>query len=370
MCSISAESRPLPVLTENPVKTLLNLFPDRFIDGIRLALPSDTLSKKVLNHTSVFPPFKVYNGLLFIHDPKGYLLVIPQGFVVNPEEGEKSTLVEATIQYGHVVLGHLGAAKTLSYLRRFFWWSQMQREVFDHCRLCEVCSRNKSSLARPFGRLHPLPTPDCPFSIVLMDFVVSLPRVKHHGSSVDTILTITCLLAKLVVLIPLSLTATASDVAVLFFEYFYRRFGLPCSIVSDRNPKSMSLFWEALCKKLDIKLWMSTSAHPETDGRSEVTNKVVGSILRCYCEDTPLEWADRITEVEFAINLAPSSATSLSPFEITFGFLPSPFPVDSWSLTTFLSVEDRMESLRFVWLRATNALIASCINMVHKENKH
>ncbi|GAA5827029.1 hypothetical protein JCM10212_006531, partial [Sporobolomyces blumeae] len=34
------------------------------------------------------------------------------------------------------------------------------------------------------------------------------------------------------------------------------------------------------------------------------------------------------------------------------------------------SVEDRAESLRLVWLRATDALIASRVNMVHEENKH
>ncbi|GAA5879051.1 hypothetical protein JCM16303_001281 [Sporobolomyces ruberrimus] len=371
LCAVTAESTSPSLASAGPVQALLTSFPDGFVDGIKAALPHDTLGRKVLLDVASFPSFALLNGLLFVHDSAGLRLVIPKGKVSNPDpDGPVPTLIEETIRPGHLIVGHMGAAKTLAYLRRFFWWSQMHRDVFDYCHACETCSRNKSSSTRPFGRLHPLPTPDRPFSVVSMDFVVSLPSVTLNGTSVDSILTVTCLLSKLVVLIPLPSTASAPDVASSLFTNFYRRFGLPSSIVSDRDPKFTSSFWRALCDKIGIKLKMSTAAHPETDGRSEVTNKIVGSMLRCYCEDSPLEWAERLTDIEFAINSAPSSATSLSPFEIVFGFLPSPYPVDSWSSTTDATVEERMDSIRLVWLRATDALITSRVDMVHEENKH
>ncbi|GAA6003566.1 hypothetical protein JCM5350_008186, partial [Sporobolomyces pararoseus] len=219
----------------------------------------------------------------------------------------------------------------------------MHRDVYDYCRSCEICGRNKPSSSKPFGQLHPLDTPSRPWSVASLDFVVGLPPVRYRGEVVDSILSVTDLLSKMVVLIPLSTTSTASDVAEFFFHSVYSRFGLPTSLVSDRDPKFTSAFWKALCEKIQIKLKMSTSNHPQTDGRSEVTNKVVGSILKCMCEDAPLEWASRLSEVEFAINSAPSSATSLSPFEIVLGYLPSPFPTDSWISSPLNSVEERME---------------------------
>jgi hypothetical protein len=47
------------------------------------------------------------------------------------------------------------------------------------------------------------------------------------------------------------------------------------------------LFWMA-----DIKLRMSTAFHPQTDGQSEVVNKVIAMFLRCVTGDHPRAWMD------------------------------------------------------------------------------
>jgi len=370
--AISAKSRPSSSpSSSSELHSILKSFPESFDVGLRSSLPSDTLAKKVLANPSAFPSFSVENDLLFVIDDSGLRLVIPQGRCSEEEDVEVApTLVEYVVRYGHLLLGHLGAAKTLAYLRRFFWWSNMHRDVYDYCRSCEICARNKPSSSKPFGQLHPLDTPQRPWSVASLDFVVGLPPTLYRGATVDSILSVTDLLSKMVVLIPLSTTAAAADVAELFFHSVYSRFGLPSSLVSDRDPKFTSAFWKSLCEKVKIKLKMSTSNHPQTDGRSEVTNKVVGTILKCYCEDAPLEWANRLSEVEFAINSAPSSATSVSPFEIVLGYLPSPFPTDSWTSSSITSVESRMEEAHRSWLKVTDALIASRVDMVHEGNKH
>jgi hypothetical protein len=83
-------------------------------------------------------------------------------------------------------------------------------------------------------------------------------------------------------------------------------------------------------KKVGVKLKISTSSHPQTDGRSEVINKTVGQVLRTVCSDSPASWADKITSVAFALNSAASSATGLSPFEAVYDVLPSTWRVNSW----------------------------------------
>lgn len=114
---------------------------------------------------------------------------------------------------------------------------------------------------------------------------------------------------------------------------------------------------------------MSTSAHPQTDGQSEVTNKTVGTILRILVEDNPDDWASRIADVEFAINSAPSSATGLSPFEVSLGYLPTAYPVASWATSPDVGAESFGERARMKWIRATGALIASRVEMTAQANK-
>ncbi|GAA5882329.1 hypothetical protein JCM8547_000686, partial [Rhodosporidiobolus lusitaniae] len=218
--------------------------------------------------------------------------------------------------------------------------------------------------------LHPLEIPSRPWATAAVDFVVGLPPAEYGGRVVDSILTATCPFSKMVVLMPLPSTATAEDVAEVVFNGVYRRFGSPVCLVSDRDPKFTSDFWRSFNRKMGIELKMSTSAHPQTDGRSEVTNKTVGQVLRILCADSPSDWARQVTAAEFALNSAPASATGLSPFEVVYGFLPSPWPVDSWAQTGNAAVEARAEVARRDWLRVTDAIIASRVDMTHEANKH
>ena len=66
---------------------------------------------------------------------------------------------------------------------------------------------------------------------------------------------------------------TAEELAILFFDNWYSENGLPLTIVSDRDKLFMSQFWKVLNTLCGVKLQMSTSYHPQTDGTSKQTNK-------------------------------------------------------------------------------------------------
>ncbi|GAA5993574.1 hypothetical protein JCM11641_006642 [Rhodosporidiobolus odoratus] len=246
----------------------------------------------------------------------------------------------------------------------------MATDVVDFCRSCEPCNRNKAPTTAPYGFLHAFDPPPRCWSRVGMDFVVGLPPSLFLSSSVDSILTVTDYLSKMVVLIPLKSTATAAEVVEAFHSHVFRRFGLPSSIVSDRDPKFTSAFWASLNRKIGVTLAMSTAAHPQTDGRAEVTNKTVGQVLRVLCEDSPDDWASKLVACEFAINSATAAATGLAPFEVVYSFLPTVWPAGSRDDAGNLAAEGFAERTRLYSLAATDAIIASRVAMTHQENRH
>ena len=64
--------------------------------------------------------------------------------------------------------------------------------------------------------------------------------------------------------------------------------GIPCAIISDRDPKFISLLWKTIFKTLRTDLMVSTAYHLQTDGLSERTNQTVEIALRYLQRHGPL----------------------------------------------------------------------------------
>ena len=101
--------------------------------------------------------------------------------------------------------------------------------------------------------------PDRPFQHVTMDFVVGLPESTR---GFDAIFSIVDRFSRVCKFIPCSTLLTALEAANLFFEHWVCRFGVPTKIISDRDVKFTSQFWQQLFKLLGCKVALSTSFHP------------------------------------------------------------------------------------------------------------
>ena len=71
---------------------------------------------------------------------------------------------------------------------------------------------------------------------------------------------------------------------------------------------------------------MSTAYHPQTDGQTEVINRVVEQYLRAFVHDKPSTWGRFLMWMEWSYNTSVHSATGMSPYEITFGKKPPNLP--------------------------------------------
>ena len=73
------------------------------------------------------------------------------------------------------------------------------------------------------------------------------------------------------------------------------------NIISNHDPKFISHFWKNLQKILGIKLLMSTTEHPQTDGQSEAMIKIVQKLIRSFAFQDQ-NWETLLPSLEFAYN--------------------------------------------------------------------
>ena len=180
-------------------------------------------------------------------------------------------------------MGHEGIQKILHRLRSDFHIQGDCRLVMDFIRNCEICQRNKTEHLRPGGLLQPLDIPSVVWADIAMDFIEALPRV--NGKTI--ILTVVDRFSKFAHFIPLGHLYTTASVAKAFFQDIVRLHGLPSSIVSDRDPVFTSSFWKELFNLAGVKLQFTSAFHPQSDGQSEATNKIIAMYLRCLTGDRP-----------------------------------------------------------------------------------
>ena len=143
-----------------------------------------------------------------------------------------------------------------------------------------------------------------------MDLVVGLPE----SGGFNAIWVVVDRLTKLRHLVPCQSNCTSEELASLFLQNIWKHHGLPQSIISDQGTQFASRFWRALCDRLGIKIKLSMSFHPQTDGQTERFNAVMEEYLRHYVNYHQDDWVTWLPLCEFAANNATSETTGESPF--------------------------------------------------------
>lgn len=95
-----------------------------------------------------------------------------------------------------------------------------------------------------------------------MDYISGLPKVEDLGSIIIAV----DRFSKYTTFIAAPQSVTVEGTALLFFLHVVKYWGLPKDIVSDRDPRFMSLFWMELFKIMGSSLSMSSSYNPHSDG--------------------------------------------------------------------------------------------------------
>jgi len=109
-----------------------------------------------------------------------------------------------------------------------------------------------------------------------MDFIVTLPQSPKVK---DAIRVVVDQFSKMAHFIAFHKCDDATYIADFFFQELVRLYGVPRTIVSDRDTKFLSHFWRCLWRLRGTKLLFSTTCHPKIDRQTEVTNRTFTTLL-------------------------------------------------------------------------------------------
>jgi hypothetical protein len=322
------------------------------IERIKAGYTTDPLCTQMLRNVKSSPAWTLVGGVLYFENR----IVVP----ADP------LLKEILLHDAHDILGHLGARKTYNALALSYFWPQLRRTVILYVQSCDGCQRNKARTTLLAGQLHSLPVPGRMFTDIALDFVGPLPMSEGF----DMLMTVTCRLSGYARLIPCMTTDGARKAADRMYAGWHRFFGIPERMVSDRDKLFVSEFWGALYRRMGTQLQMSTAFHPETDGRSEKTNKTAVQIMRMSVGRDQKDWVPKLPDTEFAMNAAINVSTGKSPFEMVLGYTPTLVPSGPSRVDDPASVNEILAEREAAIIEARDSLAIAKIRQAEQANAH
>lgn len=134
-----------------------------------------------------------------------------------------------------------------------------------------------------------------------MNFVIKLPKCHRRGRIYENILIIVNRLTKRRLYESMTEIRINAVLKILKRRVF-STYGLPDSIVHDRNTQLIVHFWKRICQRYDIKSKSSSAYHFETDDQTENVNKIMKNYLWIYVKHIQNDWVDYLFETKFAVN--------------------------------------------------------------------
>ncbi|GKA64642.1 putative reverse transcriptase domain-containing protein [Tanacetum coccineum] len=134
---------------------------------------------------------------------------------------------------------------------------------------------------------------------IIMEFITKLPKTS---TGKDTIWVIVDRLTQSTYFLPMKENESMEKLTRQYLKEVVTRHGVPVSIISDRDGRFASQFWQSLQKALGTQLDMSTAYHPQTDGQSERTIQTLEDMLHACVINFGKGWDRHLPLVEFLYN--------------------------------------------------------------------
>ena len=148
---------------------------------------------------------------------------------------------EITSQFhDKITARHPGEIETLNAIKEHYWWPGMRTFIKNYVKGCGICQQFKinQNLSNPSYIPIPGPANTRPFTNCSMDMITDIPPITlENGTIINAVMVMVDHgLTKGVVLTPCAKALTHEGAGDILLNHIYKRFGLPDSIISDRDP--------------------------------------------------------------------------------------------------------------------------------------
>jgi hypothetical protein len=120
--------------------------------------------------------------------------------------------------------------------------------------------------------------------------------------------------------------SSAKACAIIFRKEYQRLHGIPETIISDRDCRFTSKFWQEFMQMQGSFHVLSSAFRPNTDGQTERTNRFVEDYIRNYVHANQDNWEELLYSAEVAYNSRIHESIGMSPFEADLGYIPRTVP--------------------------------------------
>ena len=211
---------------------------------------------------------------------------------------------------------HLGLNKMDRDLKRYYHWVRMKTDVAEWVAKCPTCQLVKAEHQVPSGLLQNLPIPEWKWDHITMDFVTGFPTTRNRK---DAVWVVVDHLTKSAHFLAIRKGDGVDQIVRIYLDEVVQLHVVPASIVSDRDPRFTSYFWQAFQKVLGTRVNMCTAYHPQMDGQSERTIQTLEDMLRVCVLDWGESWEKHLPLVEFAYNNSFHTSIGTTSYEALYG---------------------------------------------------
>ncbi|GBG63988.1 hypothetical protein CBR_g40232 [Chara braunii] len=268
----------------------------------------DIINKLQAKDKATCDEFVMVDGLLFLEKAGFKRLVVPS----------REILRSLFLGECHDATGHFSDKKASANLVERFWWTNMLDDAKKYLQSCQVCQRDKPRTQAPLGLLKPLPIPAGLGQSISMDFMDTLVTSKNGKRHIFIIVDRHTKFARLVAMLE---TTRTKHVIKLFMDNWVRDFGLPKTIVSDRDVRFTSEMWKKAAEQMGSQLQMTSGNH-QANGQAEQMNRVVQHLLRHYIKPSQDDWDEKLPLIASLYNNVVQSTTGVTPNQLHLGWKP------------------------------------------------
>jgi hypothetical protein len=153
----------------------------------------------------------------------------------------------------------------------------MKKDMDNYIAKCMECQKVKIEHKHPARLLHPLPISEWKWEVVTIDFSIKFPIIaRQHNSMMVVVDNIT----KATHSILMKTTHKVTNIAEIYMKEVVGLYGVPKEIVSDKDPNFNSKFLKIFFNGFWNKLNFSTTYHPESNEKTNRTNRIIEDMLR------------------------------------------------------------------------------------------